>query len=185
MCLSLGSLDLFFLLFLYRVFDELVTHQGVLRGLLAVARRALKPLLVGQVLAGSVLCLFLGWIPSFSYLSLLPVFFSASFAAGIFTALWVISTCLFGLSFAVTENACEAWAFSKKMAKKNPFFWGLFLLAVWIMGWLPAFIFITMGVSEGAFLSVFYLVFGMFNQLIVWSGFLSWLLAEPDALAVT
>ena len=73
----------------------------------------------------------LGWIPSFAYLSLLPVFFSASFAAGIFTALWVISTCLFGLSFAVTENACEAWAFSKKMAKKNPFFWGYFY---WLFG---------------------------------------------------
>ena len=76
--LSIASLDVFLLVFLYRVLDELVTKQGVVGGLLAVAGRALKPLLLGQLLLGGVLCLFLGWIPSFSSLTLLPVFFSAS-----------------------------------------------------------------------------------------------------------
>ena len=182
--LAVGSLDFFLLVFLYRVLDELVTKQGVLAGLLAVAGRAIKPLLLWQVLIGAGLCLFLGWIPSFSSITLVPVFFSGVVSSCFFTACWIVSTLLFGMAFAVTENAKGAWFHGCKLLKSRLPFWVLFFLTVFFAGWLPAFIFIKMGVSGGIGLSLFYLIFGMFNQLLVWSVFLSWLFRKADFLAV-
>lgn len=182
--LSIASLDVFLLVFLYRVLDELVTKQGVVGGLLAVAGRALKPLLLGQLLLGGVLCLFLGWIPSFSSLALLPVFFSTSLSVCFFTACWVVSTLVFGTAFAVTEEGKAALLQARKLLKTHWLFWSFFFLAVVSAGFLPAVVFLKMGVSGGIFLSVFYLIFGMFNQLLVWSVFLSWLFRNPEVLAV-
>ena len=182
--LSLVSFDFFLLLLLYRFLDELVTRQGIVLGLFAVAWRAIKPLAFLQLLGICFLCLLFGWIKSFSALSLLPVFFSASIGVSLATAVWVVSTTLFGYAYAVTEKTSTALVKSRSLLGDCLGFWVGFGTTVFLTSWLPAYVFLKMGVSGEWGLSLFYLVFGMFNQLLVWSLFLSWLLRNPDVLAV-
>ncbi|WP_458402363.1 hypothetical protein [Candidatus Avelusimicrobium sp.] len=161
-CCVLGAFNFFFLVYLYKLLDEILTHSGEMRGLFEVAWRAWKPLMLLET-SLLVLWALLGGNP----LHFLPVFVSFSPLACFFMALAEILTIGFACGFAASESAKTAVQLLGKLLGS---YWGswlfIILLGVFI-GWIPAFLLQAVGTeSVGRILSFFLIIHGAISHFL-------------------
>ena len=182
--LAVGILDFLLLIFVYRLLDDVVTRQGKWRGVLAVAWRAVWPLLFRQVLVGFVFCVACWKINSFSALSLLPVFFSADVFSGLVMAVWGVSSVIFACAFAMTESGAGAMQFGWKILKAYWLMWLAAFVVIYLMTWFPAMLFSKFSVTGSGGMALFLMLNGSLWFAAFWTLLLSRFFNKPNVFAL-
>lgn len=175
-----ATLDLFVLLYAYKLLDELLIHADTKGIFWRVALRAWWRLLGLQVLVALVICLLLGWWNGFSVYSLIPALTSSSFLNNIWTGAWLISAICFALGFATEETTTGAMQVGVEKLKYYLMLWGGVLAGILILLWGPITLLASFGLEGTLFVNILLMLWGALSYFILLTLILSYLFNKRD-----
>lgn len=170
-----ATLDLFVLLYTYKLLDELLIHAETKGIFWRVALRAWWRLLGLQVLAALVICLFLGWWNGFSVYGLIPALTSSSFLNNVWTGAWLISVVCFALGFATEETTAGAVRVGVEKLKYYLLLWGGVWAGILILLWGPITLLASFGLEGTLFVNILLMLWGGLSYFILLTLVLSYL----------
>ena len=106
--LALGGFDFLFLLMVYMAINTVFQRNGTFKDVAGVALRALKGLLLWQIIVAEVFLVLVGERTGIYVYSLIPPFLTQNGISSIYMMVWELSLLLFAFGYAITENGIKA-----------------------------------------------------------------------------